>query len=152
MSHEEIGQMLAEARRRGEKLKGYPGDRPVDLQAGFAVQDAMIRAMGVPVVGWKVGLTSKKAQKICGVNAPLSGPMFEGDVLASGVSMPLVDGDLGVLEAEIGFRMAADLPARAAPYEREEVRAALGTVHPIVRVGQQTVARRVDGKCGMDFG
>ena len=132
METQAIGRILAEARRDGRKLTEYPGETPGDLPQAFAVQDAMSAAMGKPVVGWKVGLTSAKAQTLCGHDAPLAGPVFDGDLHDSGAELSLVQDDMGVLEAEIGFRMAADLPSRAAPYERDEVVAAIGTALPVI--------------------
>ena len=130
MDHELAGRAIAEARKAGRKLGSYPCEMP-DMAGALAIQDAMAAAMGAPVAGWKVGLTSKRAQEICGVDAPLAGPVFEGCVWESGAEIALVEGDLGIVEAEVGFRMAADLPARKAGYGRGEVLAAVGAVLPV---------------------
>ncbi|MDU8928692.1 fumarylacetoacetate hydrolase family protein [Alisedimentitalea sp. MJ-SS2] len=132
MDIQETGQTLAEARKAGEKLAKYPGARPANLARAFSVQEAMIAAMGRDIVGWKVGLTSEKAQEICGYGAPLAGPVFAGDSHEDGVVLPVLAGDLGILEAEIGLRMATDLPPRATPYTRDEVISAIGTVLPMI--------------------
>lgn len=131
MDATEIGRQLAEARRAGCKLDAYPGDKPADQAQALAVQDAMVRAMAVPVAGWKVGLTSRRAQQLCGVDQPLAGPVFRNCVYENGVQVPLVEADLAVLEAEIGFRLKADLPARVEPYDRREVAAAIDTLVPM---------------------
>lgn len=131
MEIETVGRVLAEARRAGRKLDEYPCARP-DMGQALAIQAAMAAAMGAPVVGWKVGLTSVRAQEICGVDAPLAGPVFDGMVWDSGAEIAPVEGDLGILEAEVGLRMRADLPPRDAPYDRAEVLAAVGEVLPVI--------------------
>lgn len=131
MSIEEIGRAIADARKAGRKLTDYPGPQPRDMAEAFAVQDAMSAAMGAAIEGWKVGLTSEKAQEICGVDAPLAGPVFAGTMLASGAEMARTEGDLGVIEAEIGFALGADLPPRDEAYARAEVLAAVAAVHPV---------------------
>ena len=131
MQSETLGRKLAEARRAGRKLSTYPAEKPAGTGDAFAVQEAMIRAMGVPVAGWKVGLTSVRAQALCGVDQPLAGPVFADALFDSGVELPLVEGDLGVLEAEIGFRMGTDLPPRPAPYGRDEVVPAIAAAVPV---------------------
>ncbi len=131
MVSDTLGQVLAEARRAGRKLADYPCDKPGDMAQAFAAQDAMAAAMGAPVVGWKVGLTSKRAQELCGVDQPLAGPVFAGTLYQSGAELALCEADLGVLEAEIGFEMKAALPARAEAYGRDEVLAAIGAVVPL---------------------
>ncbi|WP_322866434.1 2-keto-4-pentenoate hydratase [Aquicoccus sp. G2-2] len=125
---EAAGGALAVARREGHKMAAYPCAKPATISEALAMQDAMAMAMGAPVRGWKVGLTSARAQELCGVDAPLAGPVFEGTIFESGAILPLVEGDLGVIEAEIGFRMKADLPPRGRAYGRQEVMAAVGEV------------------------
>ena len=39
-----------------------------------------------------------------------------------------------LLECEFGFKLANDLPGRAEPYTRDEVEAAIATVHPTIEV------------------
>lgn len=131
MEIESVGRALAEARRSGRKLSDYPCGRP-DMAQALAIQREMAAMMGLPVVGWKVGLTSVRAQEICGVDVPLAGPIFADSVWESGAEIALVEGDLGVLEAEIGLKMRADLPPRDAPYGRAEVLAAVGEVLPVI--------------------
>lgn len=131
MEIEAVGRVLAEARQAGRKLERYPGAQP-SMEEALAMQEAMAVAMGVPVAGWKVGLTSARAQALCGVNAPLAGPVFADCIWQDGAEIAMVAGDLGILEAEIGFRMARDLPPRQAPYGRDEVLAAAGEVLPVI--------------------
>lgn len=140
MDHTEAGRMLAEARRAGRKLAAYPCARP-DMAGALAIQAAMTAAMAVPVAGWKVGLTSRRAQEICGVDAPLAGPIFADCLWPDGAELAPVEGDLGILEAEIGLRMGADLPPRAAPYGRDEVLAAVAEVLPVI----EWVTKRLPG-------
>lgn len=128
METEATGRMLAAARTAGRKLEDYPGERP-DMAQALAIQDSMAAAMGRPVLGWKVGLTSARAQALCGVDAPLAGPVF--DIWESGAGIAPVEGDLALIEAEIGFRMKADLPPRDAVYGRAEVLAEVGEVLPM---------------------
>ncbi len=130
MDFETVGRAPAEARLAGCKLEDYPCAAP-DMVQAVAIQEAMASAMARPVVGWKVGLTSTRAQALCGVDAPLAGPVFEGYVAPSGAEWPLFGGDLGVIEAEIGFRMKADLPPLGRPYTRSEVLDAVGEVLPV---------------------
>ncbi len=103
MEHTALGRTLAEARLAGRKLRDYPSEKPEGLEAAFAVQEAMAVAMGAPVVGWKVGLTSPRAQALCGVDQPLAGPLFEGAVFDSGVELALCEGDLAFWRPRSGF-------------------------------------------------
>ena len=129
-----VGVALAEARRTGRKLADYPNPAPQDGRQGYAVQARMIAAMGQPVVGWKVGATSQTARDLLGVAESMSGPLFQDGVSSGPARLPLQSDDLGIVEAEIAFRMSTPLPPRQAAYGSDEVLGAVGSVHPSFEV------------------
>lgn len=130
MNIEAAARAIAEARKMGRKLADYPCDLP-DMAQALAIQEAMAGAMGVPVAGWKVGLTSARAQEICGVDSPKAGPVFSGSLWENGAEIGLAEQDVGVIEAEIGFRMKADLLPGDGPFTRDSVQGAVGEVMPV---------------------
>jgi 2-keto-4-pentenoate hydratase len=110
----EAAGLFVRARRGGGPIDALPSAcKPRTVDDAHAIQEATIAALGEAVAGWKVAL-------------PLDGRTVRGAILASRVfasggevsarMTPL----LGI-EAEIAFRFDGDLPARAAPYLREEV-------------------------------
>jgi 2-keto-4-pentenoate hydratase len=91
--------------------------RPADYESAIAIQERVLEILGEAVGGWK-----------CGTPNPLTGPVF-APLAASGLlrSSPCaVPGDVGLIEPEIAFVMAHDLPPRATPYTDAEIRAAIG--------------------------
>lgn len=131
MDIDKIGAQLADARHRSVKLEDYPTDAPFDLDQAYEIQDAMIRAMSAPVVGWKVGLTSQASQDMLGVAEPVSGPLFEGYVFRDKAELQVSESDLGIVEAEIGVTLGADLTSDGAALTYSNVMAAIATVHPM---------------------
>lgn len=125
------GKMLAEARSGGQRLETYPEDKPQTLQEAYATQQHMIAAMPAPVVGWKVGFTSDTARAAAGIAEPIFGPLFEDAVHDDDAVITVADNDLMILEPEIGFVMATDLPPRDEPYMRDDILQAIARVHPI---------------------
>ncbi|HEY4165002.1 MAG TPA: fumarylacetoacetate hydrolase family protein, partial [Dongiaceae bacterium] len=78
--------------------------------------------------GFKIGLTSKKMQEMCGIDSPLAGYVLENRIYESGVTLDAVRyGRLG-LEFEIAVQMGRDLPFRPIAYTPEEVGAAVTAV------------------------
>ncbi|WP_424944673.1 2-keto-4-pentenoate hydratase [Aliiroseovarius crassostreae] len=134
MTLQEIGAAIAESRKSCKRLLKYPSPMPKSLEDAYIVQEHMARAMGEPVVGWKVGFTSATARKAAGVSEPLAGPLFQETILGNGATVDVNVDDLKIVEAEIGFRLKGDLPPSKAPYTREAVVAAIGTVHPIFEI------------------
>ncbi|MFM1988665.1 MAG: hypothetical protein RJA99_1622 [Pseudomonadota bacterium] len=110
------------------------GCRPADRAEGYAVQAALAAAWGHPVVAWKIAATSAAGQAHIGVDGPLAGRYLRDRVLAPGASVPLDGNTMRVAEVEFAFRMARDLPPRAAAYTLDETMAAVASLHPSVEV------------------
>src|SRR5579872_5357325 len=97
--------------------------RPADYDSAIAIQERVLELLGETVGGWK-----------CGTPNPLTGPVFAG-LAASGLlhSLPCaVPGEIGLIEPEIAFVMAHDLPPRATPYADAEIRAAIGEARMVL--------------------
>lgn len=110
---------------RFERIAGL-----TDLATAYRVQDAYVAEIigDDRIVGYKIGLTSKKMQTMCGIDHPIAGAVFGRRVRESGARLSLGDfGRLG-LEFEICARLGRDLPSRAAPYTRAEIAAAVDGV------------------------
>jgi 2-keto-4-pentenoate hydratase len=104
-----------------------------DEAEAYRLQAAAVAALGQALAGLKIGATAAAAQAAFGISGPFWGPMPEPDVHASGASLPARPGRRGV-ECEIAFRLARDLAKRERPYTREEVEAAVGSVHLAIEV------------------
>src|SRR6185312_1127110 len=51
----EVARRFVEARRAARSLAGFPGAIPVDMAAGYQIQEAAIGLWPDEVDGWKVG-------------------------------------------------------------------------------------------------
>ncbi len=83
-----------------------PGVRT--LAEAYRVQDAFVRRLSVPlgpVVGYKVGLTSKAVQKRFGVDHPLRGQLLERMLLEDGARVPARFGARPIAEADLLVRV-----------------------------------------------
>jgi 2-keto-4-pentenoate hydratase len=118
---------LLEARRSGTAFAVAPEDVPQTEAAAYAVQHAVAATLG-PIGGWKVGAGGPDAK-------PTAAPLPASVIVAAPARLPPTYSDR-LVEAEIAFRIACDLPPRDAPYSRDEVLAAIGSCHPVVEVVQ----------------
>lgn len=86
----------------------------VTLAEGYAAQAGVVIALGERVAGWKVGFGPDRQ--------PAAAPLVAGVVVPSGGTLALPRGRPALLEIEIAFRLARDLPPRPdRPYTRGEV-------------------------------
>jgi len=122
-----LTEQLLAARQEGKALPLSAIKPPATMAAAYAVQQEISRTLGA-IGGWKVGAA--------GPDAPVSGaPLPAAGILPSGAVLGPEFTDR-LIESEIAFRLARDLPPRAAPYARDEIIAAIGSCHPVIEVVQ----------------
>jgi 2-keto-4-pentenoate hydratase len=109
------------------------------------VQAAAIAASGMARAGWKVGSTSKEAQRLLGTSGPGASPMLAPFCYASGAAIPIFSAHQPGLEGEFVLRFGRDLPVRAEPYTEAEIIAAIDAVAPGLEI---VGSRRVGGLFG----
>jgi 2-keto-4-pentenoate hydratase len=126
---------ILEARRNVGKLTGLPDAyRPTSLDDGYRMQQVATERWGDEVVGWKVGATSKEVQKLFGIDGPVYGPVFRKTVSQSPARLQAGTFQHLLLESEFAFTFRETLPARAAPYARANVLAAVDAVSPALEI------------------
>lgn len=86
-----------------------------------------------PAGGWKVGARSPEAEPTCA-------PLAQSLIFLEGVSLPPGLLRLRGVEAEIGFKLAADLPPRTRPYEIAEMAGFIESVHPTLEIVESRYA------------
>lgn len=136
-----IAQALADARISGRKLDTYPGDAPADEADAFQVQCDAARLTGWTQTGWKIGCTSKMAQDMLRADGPFPGPVYAERTFPDDGDVPVSDAAIRLVEPEIAFVMARDLPAGTAEHTTESVIAAARSVH----LSLELVNRRLPG-------
>jgi len=121
----EAANLLINARRNHAPIADLPAAvAPVSLDEAYFIQDAIAAAFG-PIGGWKIGAPSLEA-------TPAFAPMPLAWFYPDGATFTGPHFRYRVLEGEIAFLLGKDLPARATPYTREEVVAAIASCHPII--------------------
>jgi 2-keto-4-pentenoate hydratase len=123
-----VAQQLWDARANNVELASDFAGSPTTEEDAYAVQQAMIDASGLPVIGWKIGATVEALFDVLGVSQPFLGPLFERFTYQNGATVPAATG-LNV-ETEITVRLKTDLAARAQPYDRSEIEAAVAAIYP----------------------
>ncbi len=90
----------------------FTDGEPQDVALAYAVQDAyvagLIASEGGARAGYKVGLTTKRMQQMCGVDEPISGVVLGRRVLKSPAEVRVADYVRLGLESEMAVRIGAD--------------------------------------------
>lgn len=129
----QAAQLLLRARRTNVLLDSLPMEfRPTDIMAGYAIQRMVTRLRGLDIAGFKVGLTNVRAQRAMGATEPIVGRLTAADIRRSPARLRV--GERRIVEAEVVFEVARDLPARQAPFTSAEVEKVLGAAYAGIEV------------------
>ena len=83
------------------------------IDDAYAVQREYVRlqmlARGTSAAGYKIGLTAKRMQEMCGIDSPIAGVVLKDRVHQSGARLSASAYGRAGLEFEIAIRLARDL-------------------------------------------
>lgn len=123
------------ARRRKRRLPGIAkAHAPQNLLDAYGIQDRVVDGLGGPALGWKVGCTNEMARTQLGVEEPFRGRVLAAEVLQSPARVSAGNTFMRVIETELAFRLAEDLPLRDAPYDRAGVEPAIAELIPSLEI------------------
>jgi 2-keto-4-pentenoate hydratase len=92
----------------------------------YIIQARILRMYGETVGGWKIAL---------GPGAiPIAAPLFASTVLKTSAELKLHVERPYKIEVELGFVLNKDIPPRVEPYDRNDIVAAIGSVHAAIEV------------------
>ena len=106
---------------------------PRELGEAYRVQAAFCALKSSqcgPVVGHKIALTTPQMRALVGLDAPIAGRLHQRQTVAGPGRVRAADYGRLLIEFEIAFRMADDLPPDRAPFDQPSVAAAVGAVMP----------------------
>ncbi len=99
--------------------------RPGDVTEGYRLQQEVHRNLAGsklgPAIGHKIGATNVRIQEKLGVLHPCAGRIYANTIHHGRATLRVSDYVRPGIECEIAFRLGFDLPARAAPYVREDL-------------------------------
>lgn len=102
------------------------------IQAEFV--ELVMLDRGASRAGYKIGLTTKRMQAMCGIDQPVAGVILSDSIHETGYALHLSDfGHLG-LEFEIAIRLGRDFDSRDAPFDMADVLRAVDAVCPAIEL------------------
>lgn len=130
-----VATLLPAFRDHGRLVALDPSCRPANRAEGYAVQAALLTAIGEPGVGWKIAATSAAGQKHIGVSGPLAGRLLQSRCLTDGATVSLAGNFMAVAEAEFAFRIGRDIKrAGNASLSMADVMASVEALHVAIEV------------------
>lgn len=136
--YDELALLLVREHAAGTKFHPMgPETGVTNLAAAYGVQRRFVELMsetaGAPA-GYKIGLTSARMQKMCGIDRPVAGVVLASRIQRSGAVLQARRYHHMGLEFEVGVRLGRDLPRDEAPFTRERIAQAIDGVCAAVEV------------------
>lgn len=132
-----LADLLATARRDLKRLSGLnPALVPPNADAAYRVAARVEQTLGWPLAGWKVAGTGPEMQRRLRTGEPIRGPVYDRFVHESPATLDSTRLVSPLVEAEIAFVLARDLPPRAEPYGRAEVLDSVAAIRPAIEVAE----------------
>jgi 2-keto-4-pentenoate hydratase len=131
---ERAGEWLYEAHRSRATFGPLPADlAPRDAGEAYAIQSEFVGMRAADrgqVTGYKIALTTTAMRNMVGLDDSIAGDMLEKTIQRGNATVKAADYGRLIVEFEIGFELAEDLPAIGAPYDREKVARAVAAAMP----------------------
>src|SRR5581483_2769969 len=122
--------LLLEARASHRRLAALPARYvPKTTSDAEAICERMAQGLEQPIGAWKVGCTDPGTPGKYGLERPFCGQVPLQLIYASEARVAHADLMRAVIEPEIVFKLACDLPPCARPYGNEAVRDAIEAMH-----------------------
>jgi 2-keto-4-pentenoate hydratase len=140
MTPSELARRLASARSRGCIAALDQSDTIANVEEAYRVQAELAALAKDGVRGWKVTALTAPEQKKFLSSRPVAGALLGKYVHTGPTSLALSDMILPLLECEIAFTLATDLPAQAAPYQLSDVEAAVEDAVAVIEIADSRVS------------
>jgi len=133
-----LAAMLINARREAQQVTAtLPAHMlPPDAEAGYAIATEVAAGLGWDRLGWKIAGTTAEVRRRLGVSEPIYGLCYRCFALPSPARLDhaaLLD---PLVECEFFVTLAKPLPFREAPFDMDDIRAAIGGVTAGIEVAE----------------
>ncbi|WP_147107536.1 2-oxo-hept-4-ene-1,7-dioate hydratase [Tateyamaria sp. syn59] len=141
--HKAAADALIQAEQTGEQIGLLSVAHPdITMDDAYAIQDQFVAAKvasGDPVIGWKIGLTSRAMQMALNIDIPDSGVLTRSMLFENGATIPAGHFIQPRIEAEIAFVMKSDIGGDTVT--RDDVLAATDYVAPALEILDTRILR-----------
>ena len=128
-----------------EPFKGMAGalalpDAKAAYQAQEAYVDLLLQTRKTQLRGYKIALTTPAMREMVGFHDSVAGRLCADQILRSGDAVRASERLRLIVEFEIAFEMARDLPARAAPWSGADILEHVACAYPALEVADDRCA------------
>jgi 2-keto-4-pentenoate hydratase len=140
MKPSSLAARLAAARLHAKLATLSADDRVHDVADAYKIQTELAELANDDVLGWKVTALGEADQKKYFSQRPVAGAIFSRHIVGAPAEVKMSSFIAPLLECELAFILATNLPARATPYTLDEIENAIATVVPVFELADTRLA------------
>tara|TARA_B100000686_G_scaffold347438_1_gene436142 strand:+ start:747 stop:1517 length:771 start_codon:yes stop_codon:yes gene_type:complete len=107
---------------------------PKSVTEAYAVQEEVVDSFGLNPIGWKVGCTTKMAQKFSGMTEPFFGVMFSQTTFDTPMKELSLYINKPIIEPELCFEIIGDMKNIGDKYNINNVIKHIKSVFPVIEI------------------
>src|SRR5262249_6644974 len=138
----ELADTLARARAAARTIDAKTSTSVTNVDDAYRIQSQLAARPGHSVQGWKVTALNLEQQRGYLTDRPVAGALLSPFVHAAPATLIAGQFVVPLLECEVAFVLAADLPARQQTYTRSEIETAIEAIVPAIEIA--------DSRCPAD--
>lgn len=141
MNQIEIATQLSRSRAHSRPVDAAVLNGPIaSTEDAYRIHAQTATLPDMAIRGWKVSALLAQDQTKFGVSGAIGSPLFASYFAQSPVTRALSRYIAPLFECEVAFLLGADLPARAQPYSRADIEAAIEAVVPAFEIADRRVS------------
>ena len=117
---------------------------PNDTEAAYLIQDGcvaqLVQHRNTSLAGYKIAITTPAMRDMVGFQDSVSGRLFSDQIHRSGDTIRASDYVRLIIEFEIAFQMAHDLPAQAGPWTTASIVEHVACAYPALEIADDRMA------------
>ena len=128
----EIADHLIKQHREKKPFTNLKDDlRPISTEQAYLAQlEFQARASRGPLGGFKIGLTSRAQQELCGIDTPIAGGIFSKEIFSNNHQICLEEYHGLGLEFELAFQISNDILPNDTEFSEANVLSHVSNVYP----------------------
>ncbi|MBH88416.1 MAG: hypothetical protein CMJ12_04560 [Pelagibacterales bacterium] len=131
---EEKANILIKCRKENNLIPDLNDSMPEDVSEAYLIQEQVVKSFNYTSIGWKVGCTTKMAQKFSGMTEPFSGVMFkETTSLSPNLN---IDSFMNkpIIEPELCFEIEGNVSDIGELYNKNNILKHIKSIFPVIEI------------------
>jgi len=131
---EEKVKTIINSRENNILIPDLENNMPLDVEEAYLFQEEVVKSFNLNSVGWKVGCTTKMAQKFSGMTEPFSGVMFSETTYKSPQLEVSLYMNKPIIEPELCFEIKEDIIDTGDLYNKVNIKKYIKSILPVIEI------------------